>query len=353
MKRFLVILTISALICATLCGCDFWMYGEHLSVTPHKVNKENKADEIIDITSHTQLQNALEGLIELGAGSGVFSASNLNSSTLRYTVDRVINNLLENNAMAAYSVEQITYEIGTNRGIPVIAVDIGYRRSRTDVMHIKQVESVEDATKLLQEAMRNCDLTATFYVENFKEYDFKQYVINYGNKNPDIVMEIPAVEVGVYPKDGTARIVEINFTYQSSPELLKSMKSTVTHVFTSAELYVRETNAVSEMYSQLYSFLMARKEYKIERSKTPAYSLLHDGIGDSQAFAVVYAIMCRKVNLECSVISGTRDGEPWYWNLIRYKGDYYHVDLLRCNEQGKFKMVDASDMDGYIWEQAE
>ena len=95
---------------------------------------------------------------------------------------------------------------------------------------------------------------------------------------------------------------------------------------------------------------MERFDYKVETSITPAYSLLRHGVGDSRAFATVYAAMCRASGLECIVVTGTRSGEPWTWNIICQDGVYWHVDLLRCNEQGRFHKTEDSGMTGYVWD---
>ena len=121
-------------------------------------------------------------------------------------------------------------------------------------------------------------------------------------------------------------------------------------VFTSAELYVKKTEQVSEIYSQLYSFLMERHNYTVQSSETPAYSLLYRGVGDCRAFATVYAAMCRRAELDCQVVSGTRDGMQWQWNVVRFRGKYYHVDLLSCREAGAFQMHEPSEMEDYVWD---
>ena len=69
-------------------------------------------------------------------------------------------------------------------------------------------------------------------------------------------------------------------------------------VFESAVLYVSGDGAEKQKFSQLYAFLMERFDYKVETSITPAYSLLRHGVGDSRAFATVYAAMCRLAGLE-------------------------------------------------------
>ena len=77
---------------------------------------------------------------------------------------------------------------------------------------------------------------------------------------------------------------------------------------------------------------------------------MRHGVGDSKAFASVYAAMCTKAGLDCQVISGTRAGEPWFWNIICEDGVYYHVDLLRCYREGGYRKQGDTDMTGYVWD---
>ena len=144
--------------------------------------------------------------------------------------------------------------------------------------------------------------------------------------------------------------MELQFVYQTNRDSLRQMQSQVKRVFEAAELYVIGDGAQRQKYSQLYAFLMERFDYQLETSITPAYSLLHHGVGDSRAFATVYAAMCRLAGLECMVVTGTCSGEPRVWNIIREGDTYQHVDLLRCNEQGRFREWSDAEMEGYVWD---
>ena len=121
-------------------------------------------------------------------------------------------------------------------------------------------------------------------------------------------------------------------------------------MFDSAVLYVRGEAADEQKFSQLFSFLMERFDYTLETSTTPAYSLLRHGVGDSRAFAEVYAAMCRKAGLQCMTVTGTRNAQPWTWNIILSDGVYYHVDLMRCSIQGEFRPMADHEMHGYVWD---
>ena len=178
---------------------------------------------------------------------------------------------------------------------------------------------------------------------------FAQFVQDYAEENPQTVMEIPQVSQSSYGT-GKDRVVELIFTYQTNRDSLRRMQSQVQPVFDSASLYVSGEGEDFQKFSQLFGFLMERFDYKFETSITPAYSLLRHGVGDSRAFATVYAAMCRSAGLECMTVTGTRSGEPWTWNIILDNGCYYHVDLLRSSANGQFREYTDRELGNYVWD---
>jgi len=345
MKRICGVLAVLFL-CSLLGGCGFWMDGEYVSVKPHMELTLQDGDEVIEVSTFVQLRNALCDLVDNGAQSGIMSASSFNDGTMHYYVDTAIDYVAKRTPIGAYAVDEISYEIGTNRGVSVIAFDISYRHERSEILRIQKAAGMEDAKALIEDSLNNCDSSVLIHIDNYEVMDFEQVVIDYSYNNPDMVMEIPTVKAAVYPEEGSQRLVELNLTYQTSRDRLRQMQEQVASVFTSAELYVKERVQVRDVYSRLYSFLMERNEYTIQSSITPAYSLLHHGVGDSRAFANVYAAMCRKAGLDCTVIAGTKDGEPWCWNLVRFRGEYFHVDIL----SGSFQMLRDNELTGYVWD---
>jgi len=129
------------------------------------------------------------------------------------------------------------------------------------------------------------------------------------------------------------------------------MQNQVKMLFDQAVDSVRTLETPMEKYEGLYRFLVDLNEsYRQEPSITPAYSLLLNGVGDSKAFARMYTSLCREAELECVTVTGTRDGEPWYWNIMECDGLYYHVDLTTCLENGSFFTAFDGDMTGYVWD---
>lgn len=347
-RKFWIVITL--MLCLLLAGCDLWMDGEYHSVTPHRLENAAKEDAPALCRSYTEVRNALVDMVETGTTKGVIYVDGMTKEELDGFMGDAISFATRNHAIGAYAVDQISYEIGTNAATPAVAVDISYAHSRTEILRIKRTTTMDEAIKVITTALDNCNADVVLYVSQYTTTDITQLVEDYVDANPDSCMETPQVTVLTYPERGIERVIEISFTYQTSRETLRSMQETVSPVFTSAELYVRGDAEAWEKYSQLYSFLMERYDYTIETSITPAYSLLRHGVGDSKAFALVYAKMCQRAGLDCQVIPGTKSGEAWYWNAIQVDDVYYHIDLLACNQEGFFQAKTEEGMSGYVWD---
>lgn len=348
MKRFAA--GMLAVLCLFLSGCSTWMDGSYVSITPHMKQNTSAEPGISSVADYDELVSALSGMVEYGTEDDVFFVVNYNQDRIAGDMLQAEYEIKNRNPIGAYAVEGISYEIGVNGGQSAIAVSIEYRRSRAEILRIQTVRDIDSASKAISAALNKFSTDLVLAVENYQSTDFEQLVYDYADENPDLVMEVPQVIVTMYPEQGETRVVEMKFTYQTSRKDLRNMQSQVQPVFDSAALYVSGDASAHEKYNQLYVFLMERYDYKLQTSITPAYSLLRHGVGDCKAFAVVFGAMCRQAGLECLTVSGTREGEPWFWNIVQDDGLYYHVDLLRCADEGAFRELSDGEMEGYVWD---
>jgi len=333
-----------------LCGCNSWMDGSYYSVKPHLEDSENQLKDSAEVESYAQLQELLVALVGNGRQSSVIYMPDFQPSQITEYMDRAILYITQNNAIGAYAVETVTYEIGTNAGRNAIAVEIAYLHSRSEILRILQTETMDEAFVQIAAALEDCEAGIVLRVEKYAPMDLTQLVEDYVNAHPDRCMEMPQVAVAVYPETGADRVLELTFTYQTSRETLRSMKNYVEPIFAAADLNVSGEEDQNMKFTRMYAFLMERSDYQLETSINPAYSLLRHGVGDSKAFASVYAAMCRRAELDCQVVSGTRQGEPWVWNLICEDGVYYHIDLLRSSSVGEMEKLTPEQMQGYVWD---
>lgn len=339
-------------LCLLLSGCSFWMNGHYASVEPYVGQNKKEDDGIVAVSSSQEMREALEDMVSAALESRTISVQNMASEAVEENIQRAIHNVLTNDPIAAYAVEDIAYSIGVTGGVPAVVVTVHYNHNRSEIQRIRQVTGIDGATQLITAALSELETGIVLEVQNYWSADFTQIVEDYALSHPDVVMEIPQVTVNIYPESGSVRVVELMFTYQNSRDDLRSMQWYVQPRFEASSLYVSGEEPESVKFSRLYAFLMETTQYTLETSITPAYSLLRHSVGDSKAFATVYAAMCCQAGLNCQIVTGTKAGEPWFWNIICEEDVYYHVDLLQSSAAGVYKKMSDGEMSGYVWDYA-
>jgi len=343
-RSILLILSMSLL----LGGCS-WANRSYVSVEPHKEQRQTMQTDVIMASDYLELLGALEEMIASGTEVAAIKVPEYPEDAIEYGMNRAVRHSMQNDPIGSYAVSDILYELGSSGGVPAVSVNISYLHNRSEIQRIRKAADSQAAEEIVAEALQGYEPSIVILVEEYELRDFTQFVQDYAEENPQTVMEIPQVSQSDYGT-GRDRVLELIFTYQTSRDALRRMQSQVKPVFDAASLYVSGEGEDYQKFSQLYAFLMERFDYKFETSITPSYSLLRHGVGDSRAFATVYAAMCRSAGLECMTVTGTRSGEPWTWNIVLDDGCYYHVDLLRSNLSGQFREFTDDQMETYVWD---
>lgn len=347
MKR---LAAITLTLCLLFTGCS-WMDGSYHSIVPHQQHSGGNDSQVLVAENYLQIRTALENMVSSGIESNVISVADFQQDQLRDCMDMAVRHVKNTFPIGAYAVEEITYDVGAIGEVSAVAVEIIYRHERSEIQNIQQVPDMSMAQQLIGNALTSYETGLVLLIDNYQLTDIHQMVEDYAEANPGKVMEIPEVTAQLYPSTGRVRVLELKFSFQSSRDSLRSMQEVVQRIFNSAALYVSRDTQDSQKLSQLYSFLMERfNEYQIKTSITPAYSLLNHGVGDSSAFSIVYAEMCEQAGLTCYVVVGTRNGEPWYWNIVLDDGYYYHVDLLASLATGNLQPMTDEEMEDYVWD---
>jgi hypothetical protein len=287
MRKARLVLLFAAVL--SLSGCINWMDGSYVSVTPYREPSAQEDQTMLSAATYMQLRDVLVDMVENGRESCLISVSNMGEHLITPYMNQAITHATRENPIGAYAVDQITYELGTTSGHSALAVSISYNHNRAEIRGIKECDSMEAVNKQISMALNNCEAGVVLLINGYRDTDFTQQVQDYADNYPEFVMELPQTTVNMYPEKGSVRLVELKFTYQTSRESLRDMQNRVKPLFDSARLYVSGEASVREKYAQLYAFLMERATYEIQTSITPSYSLLHHGVGDSRAFAMVYA----------------------------------------------------------------
>lgn len=347
MKRRIMSLFLA--ISVLLGGCS-WAGGSYISVTPHHEQNPGTHSESLSASTYSELRALLSELTEAGTESAIINVSEYDQEKLEQGMSDAVRYITTILPIGTYAIDKVNYEIGVSGGQPAISVNITYLHGRSELRRIRQAKDMEAAKALITSALDECSDSVVVYIDNYSEMDLIQLVADYSIDHPNLIMEIPNVAVGLYPDQGLHRILELKFTYETSRETLRNMQEEVRRVFASASLYINRSDADAQKFGQLFTFLTERFDYKIETSITPSYSLLCHGVGDNKTFSMVFATMCQQAGLDCRIVSGTKDGEAWYWNLICIDGSYYHMDLFESSAAGQILCHLDQEMSGYVWD---
>lgn len=356
MKRIAALLIAS---CLLLSGCGSWMEGSYVSVTPYLSSNNSDGQDIQWVGNKEQLSEAIRYMVDQCVSEDVFFVRDYLENDLKTDMIMVRYDIMSKDPMGAYAVQDIQFETGINGGRFTLAVKIDFSRQRSEILRMKTMQGYKDVESAVAAALGNMDTELVFYLEDYQETDFAQIVQDYAQENPDKVIEVPRVSVSLYPETGENRVVELSFAYQTSREALRNMQNQVKQIFESAKLYVSGAESDYEKLSRLYVFLTGgvdtdrTTQQAGGSSITPSYSLLRYGVGDSKAFATVYAAMCRQAGVECHVVSGTRNGDAWFWNIVYNGESYTHVDILRSVQAGYLRQRSDAEMGGYVWDYSE
>ena len=186
-------------LCLLLSGCTGWMNGSYSSVHPFTDRGQQNNEQIVSVSSYSQLRETLADLVERSGESMLLNVQKLDQTRLAEDMQKAVSYVLENTPIGAYAVESITYEQGTRAGQDVLFVTAEYNHNRPEILRMKRARSMEDVKKIVSTTMDQCEARVVLVAENYFNLDLAQFVKNYAVENPDIIMEVPQVTVNMYP----------------------------------------------------------------------------------------------------------------------------------------------------------
>lgn len=361
MKRLAALFLLICLLLA-LTACDRELVkDDYLSVKTHVEQslpepEPSQEEQPPIVSNRNELRGAVlsfirdwteQGTILVHDYSGDISADL--AETLRYAT--------EEEPIGAFAVDYADYELSGTARSGSIALRIVFRRSAAEVDSIVTVNGSAAAFAKMQKALMNFDTALTLRVRNYEPADFAAELRDYCLEHPEQMLVLPDASAEVYPHEGETRIVELHFSYPEGRDELRRMQDSVNTILSSASSYIRTGKDDAACVNLLFRFLTGRFAYTVgsEEPAMPAYSLLCQGVAHSLSFASVFYAECRTANVECRILSGTKDGAARYWNLIALDGEYYHVDLMRAVEEGETELhlLTTKELqdEGYAWDE--
>ena len=173
MKRWISTVCI---LCLLLSGCAGVQNGHYHSVERHEAQLDAEKDKVISVENYEQLDAALGSAAEQGIQSQAFALTKYDQNRVDEDMRRAIKQVQQENAIAAYAVDKITYEKGASSGQAAVAVSITYNHDRTEIQMIQKARNIKDARRIVGTSLNNCAAGIVLLVEEYVQTDFVQMV---------------------------------------------------------------------------------------------------------------------------------------------------------------------------------
>ena len=335
-----------------LTGCEI-VPDTYVSVSPHEDSyAQSSGEQEFVVNNYAELHDAVYELIRNGTEEATLT-TDVYSGDLDEDFGRLKTYVTHDDPECAYLIRTIDWVITRVGSYYKIDLELHYRHKNAELQDIKTALSMDDVQKQLKEALENSWDRLLLHVYNYSDRDFGQLAKEYAQSHMTKVIAEPIwVLKDTYPRDGSERVLELRFVYPYKSETLKSFQIVVDIMIQAAKDSVIDEPSDLERARQLYTSQISGHVYSEETAQTPAYSLFIDRTGDSRVFSAVYQAMCEEAGVKCLLVHGTKDGEPYDWNILDLDSGVWHVDVNADAQSGapELRLLTDAEMESYEWD---
>lgn len=337
-------------------GCRDWFEAEVVVETDYEPPRPaaESEDTAASVKSLEDIKELILNMVAEGEGQRSFVFDPAYPGDLSTDLSTACWQVRTQDALCAYCVENIAYDVSRVRNSYEGSVSVSYSEAAGDVESIVQLPFAVDAQEPLCGAMRSGQKRLVLLIEHssYSEEGMEQLVRQLYLETPSLSPREPSVTVVMFTGADTQRLYELSFDYGLSDGELDAQKAALAALdpFDGIEL-----SGLSEAERAMLacSWLCVHTSLSEPAGASSIYDALITGEADSLGLACAYVELCRGIGLECRIVSGQRNWEEHSWNLVRLDGDWYHVDTAACETQGLVKgflMNDERAWERYRWD---
>lgn len=354
MKRLIPILFLVLLLAGCSLGDDYLSMEPH--VEPPSSLTEPTEEPVPVVSSRLELRGAILSLIDNWKEQDTILIRDYDGDVTQ-DLNEIMDYATRQHPTGAYAVDYADAEILEKNGQQTVQVSFVFRRSISEINAIILVDSSDDADAKIKEALTTYATSLTLRIRRYSDRDFAGEILDYCMKNPRTIPCIPDFSLKLYPEEGEHRILELHLTYPESKDVMREKLLELETTFHSAITYGKTGNTPLEKATRLCNYLIRRRDQRLTDTtpKLPVYDLLARNIGHDLSYAICYNDLCTSLGVSCQIVTGTRNGLPYYWNILVFEDQVFHVDLRQYIEQGIMSMTPLYDEGllavGYEWDQ--
>ena len=354
MKRPLALAVAVLLMIPLLSGCGGAFEKEYVSVSEYvpPVQAENDGAERVTVRNMAELKRALIDMVYDGAAGGSIAFDANYDGSAPEDMESACWQVRTQDSPCADCVRDLSYELEKIVNHYESTVSIDYTSYAAELSSIVQLPYAVGLEELLSGAMEESRprLTILVRASSYSAEKVKSLALEIYRSHPTICVREPQITVHMYSGSGRQRLYDINFAYGMAEDELIRCKSQLKNLDVMSNLDAAELDGAHRALAAC-RFLTDNCVWN-EAAKGSCYDALINGETNSEGLALAYVEMCHQLDLDCRIVYGQLGGRDHSWNLIRLDGDFYHVDVSRCYDDGfalGFLQNDESMWNDYRW----
>lgn len=316
------------LVFALLAGCAFPGSHTYTAVTPHDEGYEVAVDsDAMTVSGYLGLKNAILRLVQDAVEEGVIRAESY-SGDLAKDLSGAVYEVSRGEPLGAFAVDYMTYDFSQIVSYYEIHIHTTYRRELHEIQSVVRAYGTEGVKQQLEHALENYEPVLRLRVENARNIHVEELTRQVLSEHPEFFLEMPKIQETDYPETGSSRILELEFRYRHSQEVLLRYRETM-------EQSIQE---IAELYgsgnSQVICADRLLKRLVRDASLVPdssglsdsAYGALCQGRATASGYLSAYLLLLRERGISCQIVEGTFFGEDRVWCSMELDGKTYFAD---------------------------
>ena len=336
MKKF--ISAIFVLTCLLLCSCSLYN-KEYRSVEDYEIPSQTTgtaSSESVNVSNITQLRSALIRMIYSSASEGRITFASDYNGDVASDIESACWQVRTQDAVSAYCVRNISYELDKIVSYYEAALDISYYESAMPADEIVMKQYAAGIEELLLAAMQENDARLVICVNNssLTKSSLESMITDVYRNNPAAIVTEPDANVLMYSGSGKQRLYEINFDYKLETDEILRRRSLLMNLDISENIGLEEDDSDAVKAYRICKYFVDSGSIVSDSGADTVYdAIIRFNAGD-EGYALAFEELCRQVGIECDTVYGQKGGRQYCWNIANIEGDYYHIDVCDCITSG-------------------
>ena len=355
MRRTVSVLLTVVIMMLTLVGCSALFEREYSNIQPHMEQSEKSEQAPYQtVNNYSELKENLTRLIRQAKEMETIRFSSSYSGSLSRDIPQAIYEVMHEDPVAAYAVEYIPNEPYTHYlNYSEVQISISYRVEKSEIGQIQKCAGLAEYSEMVHDSIKNLESSLVVECSYYDEelYDLNRILERQLLLDPMMTIQMPQIQISFYPDNASSRIVRLDFTYSDDLmyELTKR-KTTEKHLEDILDTF--QGSDPIDRIEEISRWFLENTSYQTEGSEnlSTVYGAVSEKRSDSKGIALTAKLLAQNSGIAALVVSGSRNGEPYYWNLVEINGQWMHWDVPSMLQGSPLMLANEDTMDElYEW----